>query len=167
MWGKILVARLLQPLVENFAKRVFMDTVEQLRVGSVVYCGILFGQAEHSSIYVGRNSIVSLSDEGVIVKENPQEFLDGMTKGDTIYVSCKGKSPVGGREAAKRARDMIGKRRDYNLILDNCHQFTSGCLTGDIENAGNFLWMLKMAAEKTLGADTWRAWDQTIFVTSS
>lgn len=160
MWGKILSFLLLEPLAENFVKRVFWDTVEQPRVGSVVYCGLLFGQAEHSGIYVGGDSIVSLSDEGEVVQESLPEFLDGLTKGDTIYVSCKDKSPVGGSGIAKRARNMVGKHRDYNFILDNCHQFTSGCLTGNFENADNFLWMLKDTAKKTVGADKWRAWDR-------
>ena len=55
---------------------------------------------------------------------------------------------------------MVGKSRDYNFIMDNCHQFTSGCLTGDFENADNFLWMLKDTAGEVLGADNWRLWDR-------
>lgn len=159
MWGKVLAGLLLLPLAENLVKRAFMATVNRPTVGSVVYCGILFGQAEHSGIYVGEGAIVSLSDEGEVVQENTQEFLDGPTRGDTIYVSCCDQSPVGGPDVGQRARNMVGKHRDYNFILDNCHQFTSGCLTGIFENADNFLWMLKDTAKKTLGADKWRAWD--------
>ena len=78
-----------------------------------------------------------------------------------IYVSCKGGQPVGSQQAAQRALDMVGGSRDYNLILDNCHQFCSGCLTGNFENSDNFLWMLKYTAEKTIGTDDdWRVWDR-------
>ena len=150
---------LLEPLAENFVKRVFWDTVDAPRPGSVVYCGFLFGQAEHSGIYVGKNRIVSLASTGEIVKQSPEEFLDGLTTGDTIYVSCKGKSPVGDADVAKRARRKVGHHRDYNVVLNNCHQFTSGCLTGEFENADNLLETLQDTAASVLGADTWRAWE--------
>lgn len=162
MWGKIAGGIFLAPLAENFVKTVFWDTVEAPLAGSVVYCGFLFGHAEHSGVYVGRGtmgSIVSLSDDGTIVKESPQEFLEGVTTGDTIYVSCNGKVPVGGSDVAECALGMVGHHRDYNFILDNCHQFASGCLTGNFENSDNFLWMLKDTAKSALGADTWRAWE--------
>lgn len=150
---------ILDPLAENFTKNHLMDKVLRPRKGSVVYCGLLFGQEGHSGIYVGKGKIVSLSGDGEIVKETPDEFLDGVTTGDTIYVSCLGKSPVGDPDVAKRARKMVGDYRNYNFLLDNCHQFTSGCLTGDFENADNFLPMVKDRAESVLGADEWRAWE--------
>lgn len=145
-------------LAENITKNYVMDTIDEPRVGSVVYCGIAFGHLEHSGIYVGKRKIVSLSSNGEIVKQDPQEFLGGVTTGDTIYVSCKGKSPVGMKHVGKRARQMVGSRRDYNVLWDNCHQFTSGCLTDDFENADNLLSMLQVTAERVLGADEWRAW---------
>lgn len=150
---------LLEPLAENFVKRVFWDTVDAPRPGSVVYCGILFGQVEHSGIYVGKNRIVSLASTGEVVKQSPEEFLDGLTTGDTIYVSCQGKSPVGDADVAKRARRKVGHHRDYNVVLNNCHQFASGCLTGEFENADNLLETLQDTAASVLGADTWRAWE--------
>jgi hypothetical protein len=48
----------------------------------------------------------------------------------------------------------------YNLILDNCHQFTSGCLSGNFENAHNFFWMVRDETFKVLGANGWRVWDR-------
>ena len=44
--------------------------------------------------------------------------------------------------------------------MNNCHQFTTGCLTGDFENARKLLTFLKMQAKDTLGADTWHLWDR-------
>ena len=151
---------LLEPLVENITKNHFMDKVLRPRKGSVVYCGLLFGQEGHSGIYVGKRKIVSLSGDGEIVKETPDEFLDGDTTGDTIYVSCLGESPVGDPLVAERARKMVGNHRNYNFIWNNCHQFTSGCLTGVFKNADNSLPRVKATAERVLGADdTWRAWE--------
>ena len=54
---------------------------------------------------------------------------------------------------------MVGKRRNYNVILDNCHQFSSGCLSGNYENPHNFFWMVKYEAKKYLHADQWRVWE--------
>ena len=95
-------------------------TVDRPKVGSVVFCG-MYVVMEHSGVYVGKDKIVSLSKDGVVVKETPEEFRSGITTGLTIYVSSKGKKPVGDKVAAKRARKKVGKSRDYNLVLDNCH----------------------------------------------
>ena len=76
----------------------------------------------------------------------------------SIYVSCRNGRAVGSQQVANRALRKIGSRRDYNVIFDNCHQFCSGCLTGDFENSDNFLSMLKDTAQNTLGADDWRVW---------
>lgn len=137
----------------------FVPTIDGPCVGSVVYCEIAFGRLEHSGIYVGRGKIVSLSSDGEIVKEGPLNFLDGITAGDTIYVSCNGSSPVGDPHVAKRARDLVGDHRNYNVLLDNCHQFTSECLTGSGQNGDLALWMLKDTAKSVLGANNWLRWN--------
>lgn len=67
---------------------------------------------------------------------------------------------MGSAVVAERAREMIGKRRNYNLLFDNCHQFTSGCLTGNFENSDNFLVFLKTTVEKELGTNEWRVWER-------
>ncbi len=129
--------------------------------GSVVYCDLV-GCAEHSGIYVGNNKIVHLDGSGKIEQVSPNTFLkrlNGFNPAFKIYVSCHDKSAAGLKEVAARALDMVGSERDYNLILDNCHQFSSGCLTGDFSNADNFLWMLKYTAEKSIRANKWRIWD--------
>lgn len=127
-------------------------------VGSVVYVDM--GPWEHSGIYIGGGKIVSLSRKGKVVKQSRKKFVGGKATGTTIYVSCKNKRwSVGDKKTAKRARKMAGKRRGYNFVFDNCHIFASGCLTGDFDNGDMFLWMLKMQAEDTLGADSWIPWE--------
>ena len=76
----------------------------------------------------------------------------------SVYVSCRNGRAVGSQQVAKRALRKVGSHRDYNLFLDNCHQFCSGCLTGDFENSDNFLCNLKTAALQTIHADDWRVW---------
>jgi len=149
-------------LIESFVDNVCRDKVSA-KPGSVLYFEMAFGAAEHSGIYVGNGEVVELSGEGDIQQVSVPEFLCVPALVDTaisIYVSSKDGHAVGSQAVARRARSMVGSRRNYNLILDNCHQFTSGCLTGDFENADNFLWMLKDTAKKRLGADEWRVWER-------
>lgn len=149
-------------LIGSFVDNVCRDKVSA-KPGSVLYFEMAFGAAEHSGIYVGNGEVVELSGEGDIQQVSVPEFLCVPALVDTaisIYVSSKDGHAVGSQAVARRARSMVGSRRNYNLILDNCHQFTSGCLTGDFENADNFLWMLKDTAKKRLGADEWRVWER-------
>ena len=119
---------------------------------------IFFGVAEHSGIYVGDNEIVQLSGSGEIELVDPKEFVENTT-GISIYVSCDEDEAVGDVQVAERARSQVGRSRDYNFLMDNCHQFSAGCLTGDFENSNNFLWMLKDEASDVLGSNTWRVWE--------
>ena len=141
----------------------FADTVDDLAEGSVVYQDLdapVFGDLfEHSGIHIGGHEVVSLSGSGKVVKRSTRDFLDGGSN-RFIWVSCRGAASAGKRIVAERAQAMIGYKRDYNIVFDNCHQFTSGCLTGAFENADNALWMLKTRAENTLRVDNWRVWDR-------
>ena len=132
------------------------------KIGSVLYCDLAFGRAEHSGIYIGDNQIVHLSGKGNIEVVSPKQFIDGTTA-INILVSCKDTEAVGSEEVANRAKKMVGKKRDYSFLFDNCHQFTAGCLNGDFENHNNFLWMLKLETSEHLGSDTWRHWDINLF----
>ena len=144
-------------LVESFVDNAFRDKVHP-EVGSILYCDYLFGYAEHSGVYVGDDRIVSLTRSGIIEEADPPKFMEGKTA-IGIYISCNDDQAVGSETVARRAMQMVGMQRDYNFLFDNCHQFTSGCLTGDFENSNSFLWMLKSETEEVLGADTWRVWD--------
>ena len=130
----------------------------QPKIGSVLYCDLAFGYADHSGIYIGNGKIVHLSGKGNIEIVTPKQFIDGGTA-CSIYVSCKETASVGCKDTAKRARSMVGRSRSYNFILDNCHQFSSGCLTGDFDNSHNFLWMLKDESSKKINSNSWRYWD--------
>lgn len=143
----------------NFMKESIRGHVDsrvlvEAKRGAVVYCDLVGDYAEHSGIYVGNGQIVNLEGDGKIRKVTFKEFIKGTT-GEMIYVSCKGGKSVGSDKVADRALSMVGKSRDYNMIMDNCHQFAAGCLTGDFESAMNFLWMLKDEAYKAYGANQW------------
>lgn len=134
--------------------------IDEPKLGSILYCDVALGLAEHSGIYAGSNRVIHLNKKGVIENVSVEGFRS-LSLNRNIYVSCLNKRPVGSAGALDNAYKFhaIYKRRDYNFILDNCHQFTSACLTGDIDNADNFLWMLKHSAENNLNINTWRVWD--------
>lgn len=117
---------------------IFKENVEP-GVGALIYCELL--TAEHSGIYLGNYRIAQLSGKGNIEIVSPEGFTNNITTVDRdifIPVNKQGE-PITCYEAAENAEKMIGEKRSYNLILDNCHQFSSGCITGDFENTDNFL----------------------------
>lgn len=149
-------------LAESVIDNCIRDKVSSPIRGSVVYCDLGAGLAEHSGIYIGKNRIVHLNGGGLIECVSPKEFMDrlgGWNTAISIYVSCTDGSPVGSKKVSKRAKSMVGVRRDYDLTLDNCHQFTTGCLTGDFENSYNFFTFLKDKVREELGGTEWRVWD--------
>lgn len=160
MW-QILGSMLGLNLIESFVDNVVRDTVDEPSIGAVVYCDLAFGTMEHSGIYIGRDTIIHLNGDGVVETVSPREFLDGTTA-ISIYTSCFDSWPIGSSQAAERAiryKNSIGAK-NYNILLDNCHMFTSACLTGDLENADTFLWMLKHTAkEHECMLNNWRVWN--------
>ena len=157
MFGKGLLGNLSESFIDN----VIRECVSPV-LGSVVYCELAFGNAEHSGVFIGNNKIAHLDGDGCIEIVSPTKFLGrlgGWNSAISIYVSCNGVLPVGGEIIAKRARKLVGHKRSYNVILDNCHQFTSGCLTGNFDNSDNFIWMLKHTASKEINSNSWRVWE--------
>ncbi|ESK41225.1 hypothetical protein P256_00214 [Acinetobacter nectaris CIP 110549] len=146
---------------------VFDETIEQPKVGSVVLCGLFFGMAKHSGIYIGYNQIVHLNGDGYIEKVSAKEFLnrlDGLNFSVDIYVSCLNGKPVGSKAVADRAKKMVGKKLDYKLFENNCHKFSSSCLTG-IEKTECFRTSqfpdLKIQTEKILESNEWLVWQRS------
>lgn len=146
-------------LAKSFRDNVLRDKVVPV-AGSVVYCDVY--AVEHSGIYLGKGRIVHLNGSGEVEVVDAETFLnrlDGFNNAMSIYVSSADGVAVGNPNVARRARRQLGKTRNYNVIMDNCHQFASGCLTGQFDNADNFCWMLRGTAAKVLGAREWRVWD--------
>jgi len=132
---------------------IFSESVEPAE-GSVLICDLGNGLAEHSGVYIGDGKIVELRGDGEIVIVDKTTFRNyGIHRtGVNIYVACdEDNIPYSGYMVADRAREMVGERRDYNVIFDNCHQFTAGCITGDFENTCNFFWMLEDEIKEHLG----------------
>lgn len=163
--------------IDSFINNTFVDQVKP-KVGSVVHCGLLGNQVEHSGIYVGYGKIVHLDGSGLIEKVTPEQFLNrlgGLDMAISIYVSCKNGEPVAMREAALMAKDMIGVRLEYNVFKNNCHMFVANCLKNhpyahrvSIEPVWLFEsrdWTfakLEKVCSESLGSNEWRVWDLAI-----
>lgn len=122
-------------VVDSISKIVdtYFTSAKKLKVGSILYCNLAVA-FEHTGIYVGNNRVVHLNGNGKIEEVSLNRFvnrLDGRNPAISIYcaVDCSNE-PISDRLFAERALKMVGTRRDYNLILDNCHKFTYYCMTG-------------------------------------
>lgn len=131
--------------------------------GSVIYTELGFGTMEHSGIYMSDGEVIDLGGDGRIRRVSLKEFAGHITTfNHEIYVPCylDWDGTVSTSMAGYRASEKVGESRNYNLIMDNCHQFCAGCVTGNFENASNFLWMLKDVVQQEHGENLlWRKWD--------
>lgn len=158
--GKQLGKSLLRNVSESFIDNVIRDKVTPVP-GSVVYCELAFA-VEHSGIYIGDDQIVHLDGSGEIEVVTPQQFLDhldGWNNAISIYVSCNDCDHVGSEEVADRARAMIGMKKEYSVATENCHMFTTECLTGVSSVSDNTFISLKKTTRDILNNNTWRVWD--------
>ncbi|MCQ2380454.1 MAG: lecithin retinol acyltransferase family protein [Victivallaceae bacterium] len=113
--------------------------------GAIVYCDLAV-VAEHTGIYVGGGKIVHLNGNGRIEKVNEEEFrgrLDGANPSFTVCCATYAGKLLCDRAIAERAKSAVGGRRDYNVVLDNCHQFTWGCISGDFDSGCTLFCLLE------------------------
>ncbi|WP_336769979.1 lecithin retinol acyltransferase family protein [Bacillus bombysepticus] len=131
-------------------------------LGAPIFCDLGFGYIDHSGIYIGNNEVVQLNGKGLIEKLSLEGFTINITTVNKKVVVPTDKythAPISFMDSYVRALEMVGSRRSYNMIIDNCHQFTTGCVTGDFEEQNNFLAFLKLTVSEQYGSDiTWRRW---------
>ena len=152
--GSFLVGNLSKSLIQNF----LWKTNSPVR-GSIVYCDLAFGTAEHSGVYVGNGRIIHRNGNGLIEDVSVNQFLADTTA-ISIYISCNAQgSAVGSESCAQTAEGMLGVQTDYSLLNENCHQFCSYCLDGDIFSSTFTLTQLKRDAHAYIQASQWRVWD--------
>lgn len=165
--------------LKYFVDSAFRDKVAP-KLGSVVYCDLWLA-IEHSGIYVGNGQISNIVVDGfaesTVSLSAPDSFTAKSTLGRRIYVSCDSHGVVGDKSVANCAASHIGTRSVYGLVIKNCHQFSTKCVsqTGKAV-AESSLWeraidllpgetwepsmaALKKAAKQKLGATKWRLWD--------
>ena len=165
--------------LKYFVDSNFRDKVVPVP-GSVLYCD-LWVLVEHSGIYVGGGKISNIVVDGLaestVGRSSPQSFTSKSTLGRKIYVSCDSEGAVGHGVVARGADAHVGERAFYGLVIKNCHEFSTKCVSyagRDVTDDG--LWAellsampdetweltlsaLKETARKKLGATKWRLWD--------
>ncbi|MBO4643219.1 MAG: lecithin retinol acyltransferase family protein [Alphaproteobacteria bacterium] len=93
---------------------------------------------EHTGLYIGDGKIVSLNRHSQIRIESERSFFPPGTNPESnrIYTACYGKTDevLSSSAIALRARKKVNQQTPYNVLFNNCHRFTTGCITGDFEN---------------------------------
>ncbi|MBT2762407.1 lecithin retinol acyltransferase family protein [Paenibacillus sp. ISL-20] len=149
--------------IESVRNRMMIRENLEPSYGSIIYTELGFGTMEHSGIYMSDGEVIQLNGDGYIRRVSLREFTSHITTFDhEIYVPCYHDydSTISFPMAGHRAYEMVGQSRSYNLVMDNCHQFCAGCLTGDFDNPNNFLWMLKDSVKSEHGEEIlWKKWD--------
>ncbi len=152
--GSFVLGSVSKSLIQN----LFWKTNHPVR-GSIVYCDLAFGYAEHSGVYVGDDRIIHRNGKGLIEAVSIRQFLADTTA-LSIYVSCNSQGrAVGNESTAQIAGAMLGVKTDYSLLNENCQQFCSHCLSGDIFSNTFTLTQLKRDAHAHIKASQWRVWD--------
>ena len=132
--------RFLRMLRKNFKKKRTKthNTPDILPVkGCILKCdlGVLL---EHTGLYIGNGRIVSLNRHSQIRIETEHSFFPPGTtpNSNRIYAACYGKTdePLFSPEIARRAKKKVNQETPYNVLFNNCHRFTTGCITGNFEN---------------------------------
>ena len=140
------------------------DSMHSLLPGTVVYCNLAGGLAEHAGICIGRQ-IVHLDGSGQIICTSPNTFLarkNGSCLAVNIYYAATGKNkPLADPAIARRAKARAGHQQRYSLWSDNCLGFTLGCITGNFDQHHNFrLGEIESAISDHFGTTDWdwRSW---------
>lgn len=91
-------------------------------------------------------------------------FISSSSLRTAINIACdKDGNVLYDERIAKRAKQMIGRQRDCHFLLDNCHQFISGCITGKFQNSDNYFWMVCYTIKMELNNGNsieWLVWDR-------
>lgn len=152
---------LLADIFDGTITTFFKDRVTP-KIGSIVYCDLVT-LVEHTGVYVGEGKIAHLDGDGFIELVSPNQFLrrlGGNNPAITIYVSCQDTNAVGELLFAIRARALEGRKTNYNVLLNNCHKFTAGCITGEFNhNALTFSFLEFVVWSWIRRNKMWRAWE--------
>lgn len=145
-----------------FGKRV------RPRPGSIVHCSLAVF-VEHSGVVLNRDKIAEVlkDDDGVKLARivDPDDFIKRqLPTGFNIHVACDSKTGVvlGTKTIAERAEFSVGRTDEYFLLFDNCHKFTSSCITGDCNNVDTSFTFLQNTISRKMNRGrpiSWKVWN--------
>ena len=114
-----------------------------LPVGSILKVNLKLN-ADHSGIYLGYGNVAELDGSGKIMVRHLDDFLKGDRSwrcGQKIYAAydSKNRKFLAEDQIALRAIESLCQIRDYHVTNENCHKFSTGCITGNFDNDVTFL----------------------------
>ena len=118
-----------------------------LPVGSILKVDLSLN-ADHSGIYLGYGNVAELDGSGKIMVRHLDDFLKGDRSwrcGQKIYAAYDSKSRtfLAEDKIALRAIKSLCEIRYYGLVSENCHKFSTGCITGDFYSDVTYLFQLE------------------------
>ena len=112
---------------------------DYLPVGSILKVDLKLNR-DHSGIYLGYGNVAELDDGSCkIMVRHLDDFLKGdrsMRCGQKIYVAydSKNRKILADDQIALRAIENLGQVKMYDFMGENCHKFSTGCITGNFDN---------------------------------
>ena len=131
--------------------------MDYLPIGSILRVSLKFN-TDHSGIYLGYGNIAELDGSGKIMVRSFDDFIKGdrtMRNGKNISVAtdCSG-NVLAKPEIARRAIKSLCQIRDYDVVTENCHRFTAGCITGNFTKDITFFSALEEVIRKYFSQKT-------------
>jgi hypothetical protein len=103
----------------------------------------LAGILDHTGIYIGKGYVIEQQDQGSNGKLE-KVTLEEFSEGKNIQIVCNEyREPLASKKVAKRAiemyEDYYRRTKPYNIISNNCHQFSWHSISGNThEEITNF-----------------------------
>ena len=109
-----------------------------LPVGAILKVDLKLN-ADHSGIYLGYGNVAELDGSGRIMVRYLDDFLKGDRSwrcGEKIYAAYDRSNLkfLADEKFALRAIESLCQIREYAFDTENCHKFTTGCITGNFDN---------------------------------
>ena len=109
-----------------------------LPVGAILKVDLKLN-ADHSGIYLGYGNVAELDGSGKIMVSYLDDFLKGDRSwrcGENIYAAYDNNNLkfLADEKFALRAIKSLCQIREYAFDTENCHKFTTGCITGNFDN---------------------------------
>ena len=115
--------------------------MDYLPIGSILRVSLKYN-CDHSGIYLGYGNVAELDGSGKIMTRSFEDFIKGdrtVRNGKNIDVATDlSGSPFAKPVFAKRAIKSLCQIRDYDVVIENCHKFTAGCITGNFRTHTTF-----------------------------
>ena len=131
--------------------------MDYLPIGSILRVSLKFN-TDHSGIYLGYGNVAELDGSGKIMVRSFDDFIKGdrtMRNGKNISVAtdCSG-NVLAKPEIVRRAIKSLCQIRDYDVVTENCHRFTAGCITGNFKKDITFFSDLEEVIRKYFSASS-------------